>query len=424
MDSRHLSEAQRCRCAAATWGGAGRVIAPVWRCTGWGLRSGASPCRRPCPHCTFTLLVAVMSRLARFFFRLALSVGFPRLGVIPHPALRCPDFPQAAVRRRFRGCWPASPVYGNGTGGPGPSRAQPGADGSPGGQRRSPSCSPIGRRRACAGVALPALRAPSEHARHERPAPRPRRSAAVHARTARPASTCGRRDRCATASPRFGAGCGSGATGAQRQPWRGALLGWRLAAPCSSAFSAAGYAAAQPHPPATPSLRHRAALASGRVLGDVRRVARRTQAPPGIGLRPPLCGFIGQDGLVEPPPVTRNGIGCRCRSASPAAARRGRPASPSRPAAAAGAARSPVAPACARAIRRTSARTRPDARRTRWRSDGVAGGCGCAAGRSRQPRRGAARCCEAPTRSAPRHGCRCAPGGARAAPRRPRPAAR
>ncbi len=75
---------------------AGRVIVPVWRCTGWGL-----PSRRRHRHrwCALTAPFHPYLRplaASAVFSLLRSSVGFPRLGVTQHPALRCPDFPRGA----------------------------------------------------------------------------------------------------------------------------------------------------------------------------------------------------------------------------------------------------------------------------------------------------------------------------------------
>ena len=74
---------------------AGRVIVPVWRCTGWGFLAGAVAGTAGAPYRTVSPLPAALAASA-VCLSVALSVGFPRLGVTQHPALRCPDFPRGA----------------------------------------------------------------------------------------------------------------------------------------------------------------------------------------------------------------------------------------------------------------------------------------------------------------------------------------
>ena len=80
-----------------TWDSAGSVDVPAWPCTWWGLpgrRVTTTPVRS---YRTISPLPATGSRVARRLggvFSVALSRGFPRVGVTDHHALRCPDFPR------------------------------------------------------------------------------------------------------------------------------------------------------------------------------------------------------------------------------------------------------------------------------------------------------------------------------------------
>jgi hypothetical protein len=87
-----------------TRGSAGRVIAPVWRCTGWGLPSRHVSVPLVRSYRTFSPLPSALAGRLGGVLSVALSVGFPRLGVTQHPALRCPDFPRASRCRDARGC--------------------------------------------------------------------------------------------------------------------------------------------------------------------------------------------------------------------------------------------------------------------------------------------------------------------------------
>src|SRR5450432_4165816 len=87
-----------------TRGSAGRVIAPVWRCTGWGLPSRHVSVSLVRSYRTFSPLPSALAGRLGGVLSVALSVGFPRLGVTQHPALRCPDFPRASRSRDARGC--------------------------------------------------------------------------------------------------------------------------------------------------------------------------------------------------------------------------------------------------------------------------------------------------------------------------------
>ncbi len=87
-----------------TRGSAGRVIAPVWRCTGWGLPSRHVSVPLVRSYRTFSPLPSTLAGRFGGVLSVALSVGFPRLGVTQHPALRCPDFPRASRCRDARGC--------------------------------------------------------------------------------------------------------------------------------------------------------------------------------------------------------------------------------------------------------------------------------------------------------------------------------
>ncbi len=87
-----------------TRGSAGRVIAPVWRCTGWGLPSRHVSVSLVRSYRTFSPLPSTLAGRFGGVLSVALSVGFPRLGVTQHPALRCPDFPRASRCRGARGC--------------------------------------------------------------------------------------------------------------------------------------------------------------------------------------------------------------------------------------------------------------------------------------------------------------------------------
>jgi uncharacterized membrane protein YczE len=86
-----------------TRGSAGRVIAPVWRCTGWGLPSRRVTTPLVRSYRTFSPLPATASGRLGGVLSVALSVGFPRLGVTQHPALRCPDFPRDLAAARLPG---------------------------------------------------------------------------------------------------------------------------------------------------------------------------------------------------------------------------------------------------------------------------------------------------------------------------------
>jgi hypothetical protein len=83
-----------------TWDSAGSVDVPAWPCTGWGLPvHGVSPRRRCALTAPFHPCRRRGSRAAPPLGRcisVALSRGFPRVGVTDHPALRCPDFPRTA----------------------------------------------------------------------------------------------------------------------------------------------------------------------------------------------------------------------------------------------------------------------------------------------------------------------------------------
>src|SRR6185312_12726715 len=46
-------------------------------------------------------------------FSVALSRGFPRVGVTDHPALRCPDFPRRAIPSRLLGQHDHGSAQGN-----------------------------------------------------------------------------------------------------------------------------------------------------------------------------------------------------------------------------------------------------------------------------------------------------------------------
>ncbi len=86
-----------------TRGSAGRVIAPVWRCTGWGLPSRRVTAPLVRSYRTFSPLPATADGRLGGVLSVALSVGFPRLGVTQHPALRCPDFPRDLAAARLPG---------------------------------------------------------------------------------------------------------------------------------------------------------------------------------------------------------------------------------------------------------------------------------------------------------------------------------
>ncbi len=70
---------------------------PIRPCTGWGLpgrRVTTTPVRS---YRTFSPLQP--DKPACCVFSVALSLGFPPLDVIQHPALWCPDFPRSCARR-------------------------------------------------------------------------------------------------------------------------------------------------------------------------------------------------------------------------------------------------------------------------------------------------------------------------------------
>ena len=96
-----------------TWDSAGSVVVPAWRCTGWGLpsRPVTGPLVRS--YRTVSPLPAAPGGHIGGVLSVALSVGFPRLGVTQHPALWCPDFPHGARPRGCLACGgilPSSPV--------------------------------------------------------------------------------------------------------------------------------------------------------------------------------------------------------------------------------------------------------------------------------------------------------------------------
>src|SRR3954466_4118765 len=68
------------------------AASPRRRCA---LTAPFQPCRRP------KAAVSAAPEHVGGVFSVALSRGFPRVGVTDHPALRCPDFPR---RRRLRDC--------------------------------------------------------------------------------------------------------------------------------------------------------------------------------------------------------------------------------------------------------------------------------------------------------------------------------
>ena len=71
---------------------------PIRPCTGWGLpgrRVTTAPVRS-----YRTISPSQPVKPACCVFSVALSLGFPPLDVIQHPALRCPDFPQDLRQRR------------------------------------------------------------------------------------------------------------------------------------------------------------------------------------------------------------------------------------------------------------------------------------------------------------------------------------
>ncbi len=86
-----------------TWTSPGRVVGPTWPCTGRGLpgrRVAATPVRS---YRTISPLpVRRTRRRHRLFVSVALSRGFPRVGVTHRLALRCPDFPRGIPPPRSR----------------------------------------------------------------------------------------------------------------------------------------------------------------------------------------------------------------------------------------------------------------------------------------------------------------------------------
>jgi outer membrane protein assembly factor BamB len=164
----------------------------------------------------------------------------------------------------------------------------------------------------CAGVAL---QAPTEHAQRAATAPRPRKAPVVHAKAARPSihvrTTVIVRDRI-TGRTVSGAWVRLGRHRARSDRHGVARFASAPRTTVQLRVSAAGYAVQR----SRIRLRHRRyatayvwrSTASWPMYGGS---PGRTQAPPGIGLRPPLRPVysVKMDGLVELPPVTRNGIG-------------------------------------------------------------------------------------------------------------------
>src|SRR5213079_1465186 len=87
-----------------TWTSAGRVIGPARPSTGWGLPSRRVTATLVRSYRTISPLPAWSSAAAPGLggvVSVALSRGFPRVGVTDHPALRCPDFPRRQTPPRL-----------------------------------------------------------------------------------------------------------------------------------------------------------------------------------------------------------------------------------------------------------------------------------------------------------------------------------
>ncbi len=107
----HSSLDADCPASPATYPGAWAghpQRSPIWFCTGWGLPSFPG---HPGNWCALTAPFHPYPASVRGgLLSVALSFTLPRLHVMEHPALRCPDFPQGThPLRSFRRLQPILP---------------------------------------------------------------------------------------------------------------------------------------------------------------------------------------------------------------------------------------------------------------------------------------------------------------------------